>query len=376
MTTHHDRTVAILGGGPAGCATALALHRQGIRDVLVIEAGTHEVRRIGESIPPDTGLMFRTLGIWDDFVAEGHEPCLGSRSAWGDNRLGYNDYLYNPHGQGWHLDRRRFDAFLLSRSDGLGMGVLSGTSFDKAEPMPGGGYRLRLVGGDGAVTALTARFVVDATGARGLFAHQRGAGRRRLDQMVVAAGFFHVPDGSRGSHLTLLEAVEYGWWYAARLPAGEHVAALATDAALLKEGGLDQPLAWMERLATTRHVAGDVAGAVLMPDTLRVWPTPSFLLDCPAGADWLAVGDAASTYDPLSSQGIHKAFVDAMAAAAAVAGLIERGEAVETSGYAEGIAARFGDYAGNRNYFYDLEARWPDAPFWRHRRERTKLGDA
>ncbi|HYI70413.1 MAG TPA: tryptophan 7-halogenase [Skermanella sp.] len=376
MTTHHDRAVAILGGGPAGCATALALHRQGIRDVLVIEAGTHEVRRIGESIPPDTGLMFRTLGIWDDFVAEGHEPCLGSRSAWGENRLGYNDYLYNPHGQGWHLDRRRFDAFLLSRIEGLGMGVLSGTGFDKAEPMAGGGYRLRLVGDDGAVTALTARFVVDATGARGLFAHQRGAGRRRLDQMVVAAGFFHVPDGSRGSHLTLLEAVEYGWWYAARLPGGEHVAALATDAALLKEGGLDQPQAWMERLATTRHVAGDVAGAVLMPDTLRVWPTPSFLLDCPAGADWLAVGDAASTYDPLSSQGIHKAFVDAMAAAAVVAGLIERGEAVESSGYAEGIAARFGDYVGNRNYFYDLEARWPDAPFWRHRRERTKLEDA
>ena len=376
MTTHHDRAVAILGGGPAGCATALALHRQGIRDVLVIEAGTHEVRRIGESIPPDTGLMFRTLGIWDDFVAEGHEPCLGSRSAWGENRLGYNDYLYNPHGQGWHLDRRRFDAFLLSRIEGLGMGVLSGTGFYKAEPMAGGGYRLRLVGDDGAVTALTARFVVDATGARGLFAHQRGAGRRRLDQMVVAAGFFHVPDGSRGSHLTLLEAVEYGWWYAARLPGGEHVAALATDAALLKEGGLDQPLAWMERLATTRHVAGDVAGAVLMPDTLRVWPTPSFLLDCPAGADWLAVGDAASTYDPLSSQGIHKAFVDAIAAAPVIAGLLERGEAVESSGYAEGIAARFGDYVGNRNYFYDLEARWPDAPFWRHRRERTKLEDA
>ena len=69
--------------------------------------------------------MFRSLGIWDDFVAEGHAPCLGSRSAWGDNRLGYNDYLYNPHGQGWHLDRRRFDAFLLAQIDERGMGVLT-----------------------------------------------------------------------------------------------------------------------------------------------------------------------------------------------------------------------------------------------------------
>ena len=376
MKPDHDRAVAILGGGPAGCATALALHHQGIGDVLVIEAGNHDAQRIGESIPPDTGLMFRSLGISDDFVAEGHAPCLGSRSAWGDNRLGYNDYLYNPHGQGWHLDRRRFDAFLLAKIGERGMGVLTSTRFDKAEPMPGGGYRLRLIGADGAITTLTARFVIDATGARGLFAHQRGAGRRRLDQMVVAAGFFEVPEGLRGSHLTLLEAVEYGWWYAARLPGGQHVAALATDAALLKEGGLDQPLAWMERLATTRHVAGDVAGAVLMPDSLRVWPTPSFLLDRPAGADWLAVGDAASTYDPLSSQGIHKAFVDALAAAPTVAGLLERGEDVLASGFAEGIAARFEDYVRNRNYFYDLEARWPDAPFWRHRRERTALEGA
>ena len=46
------------------------------------------------------------------------------------------------------------------------------------------------------------------------------------------------------------------------------------------------------------------------------------------------------------------------------------------SGFADGIAARFEDYVRNRNYFYDLEARWPDAPFWRHRRERTALEDA
>jgi flavin-dependent dehydrogenase len=375
MTLDHDRTVAILGGGPAGCATALALHHQGIGDVLVIEAGNHDAQRIGESIPPDTGLMFRSLGLWDDFVAEGHAPCLGSRSAWGDNRLGYNDYLYNPHGQGWHLDRRRFDAFLLAQIGTRGMGVLTGTSFDKAEPLPGGGYRLRLIGPGGAVTTLTARFIVDATGARGLFAHQRGASRQRLDQMVVAAGFFEVPEGSKGSHLTLLEATEYGWWYAAQLPGGQQVAALATDAALLKEGCLDQPLPWMERLATTRHVAGDVAGAVLIPGSLKVWPTPSFLLDRPAGADWLAVGDAASTYDPLSSQGIHKAFVDAMAAAPVIAGLLERGAGGDTgaSDFAAGVAARFDDYVRNRNYFYDLEARWPDAPFWKHRRERVAL---
>jgi hypothetical protein len=64
-----------------------------------------------------------------------------------------------------------------------------------------------------------------------------------------------------------------------------------------------------------------------------------------------------------------------MAAAPVIAGLLERGAGGDTgaSDFAAGVAARFDDYVRNRNYFYDLEARWPDAPFWKHRRERVAL---
>lgn len=50
MKTIYD--VVILGGGPAGCATALALKQNGISSILVVEAGIHENARVGESIPP------------------------------------------------------------------------------------------------------------------------------------------------------------------------------------------------------------------------------------------------------------------------------------------------------------------------------------
>ena len=193
--------------------------------------------------------MFRSLGLWDDFVAEGHAPCLGSRSAWGDNRLGYNDYLYNPHGQGWHLDRRLFrDAFLMAKVAERGMGVLNrnplrqggtavrrrlSTAFDRRRRRrhdADGPLRRRCHGGSRPVRP-SARSQPSAAG-----------------PVVVAAGFFEVPEGSKGSHLTLLEATEYGWWYAARLPGGQHVAALATDAALLKEG-LSGPASAMDGTA-------------------------------------------------------------------------------------------------------------------------------
>ena len=113
--------VAILGGGPAGCATALALRQQGISRILVVESGFYQNIRVGESIPPDTRVLLEKLGIWSDFLKEEHEPCLGSCSSWGHDRLGYNDFLFNPHGNGWHLDRRRFDALLARKAEETGV---------------------------------------------------------------------------------------------------------------------------------------------------------------------------------------------------------------------------------------------------------------
>ncbi|MDQ3742321.1 MAG: tryptophan 7-halogenase, partial [Actinomycetota bacterium] len=118
--------VAIAGGGPAGCATAIALRGAGVERVLLAEASTGDGARVGESIPPDTRLVLDRLGVTARFEADGHEPCLGSCSAWGDAELGYNDFLFNPHGHGWHLDRRRFDASLAAEAKAAGAEVAAG----------------------------------------------------------------------------------------------------------------------------------------------------------------------------------------------------------------------------------------------------------
>ncbi len=54
--------VVILGGGPAGCATALALRRRGVSGILIVEAGDYNTIRVGESIPPDTRLLLGRFG--------------------------------------------------------------------------------------------------------------------------------------------------------------------------------------------------------------------------------------------------------------------------------------------------------------------------
>jgi flavin-dependent dehydrogenase len=370
--------VAVVGGGPAGCAAALALRRLGVQGVLVVEAGSYEGPRIGETVPPEIRLLLDRLGLGPDFLADGHEPCPGSCSVWGSGEPGYNDFLLNPHGTGWHLDRRRFDARLAHAAAAAGAELWERARFDAVESVgtrDDGGFTLRLSGAGGP-RRVRARFVVDATGSRARFARGVGATARRHDRLAYVAAFLDLPDRSCGepmSRLTLLEAVEYGWWYAARLPGGRATAAVATDPEILRRETLHREEVFRARLAETRLLREQLGSARPSGEPLVVRAAPSFRLDPPGGDDWLAVGDAASSYDPLASQGIHKALLDGLEAAEAIAGRLS-GEAGGLDAYRSAVAARFEDYLAVRDHLYRLERRWPAAPFWVRRRARTAAG--
>jgi flavin-dependent dehydrogenase len=360
--------VVVLGAGPAGCATALFLAHNGISQILLVEPTRHQEFRVGESVPPDIRLPLDELGLWDAFLAENHETCLGSCSSWGADALGYNDFLFNPLGNGWHLDRARFDHFLARKAAERGIEVWQGMRFDSGGRLPHGGFRLRLVGDETRIA--DARFVVDATGSRSCFARSMGARRDFLDQLLCVVGFFELPDPARFSRLTMLEAVEYGWWYAAKLPNARLAVVVASDPQFVKQAALHSRDGLLAHMAATKHVAAATSGGRLIEDMQVTCNAPSFLLDTVVGDGWLAVGDAASAFDPISSQGIHKAMSDGRLAGKAAAGYLRAGEN-QLAGYQSSVTSRFEQYRRGRHYFYDLEKRWPESPFWTKRRSAT-----
>lgn len=353
--------VVIVGGGTAAAATALACRRAGVEDVCLIGDATVAVP-IGESIPPDTGLLLRELGVWDDFVGQRHEQCLGSCSAWGDDRLGYNDFVLNPHGFGWHLDRRRFDELLTDAARSAGTCIIRGRVADCAE-LPDSTLSVSYTAADGASRQVRSRFVVDASGPAAVAALALGARRNVLDRLMFVYGFFDAPATGRVNRLTLLEADTIGWWYCAALPHGRTAIALATDSATLRANNLATADEWRRRLKLTKYLAPRLADAQQAGE-LVVRNASSCILDRMAGQRWVAVGDAASTLDPIASQGIHKALEDAIAAAAAIADGLD-GRALIT--FTDLIASRYEEYLGNRHYLYRLEQRWPIEGFWRRR---------
>ena len=345
MGKRHD--VVIAGGGPAGCAAAIALARNGVTDVVLADAAPPDGRRIGESIPPDTSLLLHRLGVLQRFLGDAHEPCPGSCSSWGADDLGYNDFVFNPLGNGWHLDRRRFDAMLRDEVTAHGIEVRK-ARFDVRHPPP-------------------SRFTIDTTGPDAVVARSRGARRVFVDRLICVHGFFAAGEGSTLSRLTMLEAVADGWWYAARVPHGEIAVAFASDAQTIRRLDATRLANFRALLAETRHLAPALAGCRLVEETLRSTHAPSFILDRCAGDDWLAAGDAASAYDPISAGGIYKALDDGLRAGEAITKALA-GDTAALEDYHASVAARYEQYLANRRYFYSMERRFPKSDFWAKRR--------
>src|SRR5882672_4257013 len=111
--------VAVVGGGPAGAVVSLCLARLGWR-VALLEATTFDGERYGETLPPEINPVLRELGLWNSFQAISPLPSPGIISVWGESVPSETDFIRNPHGPGWHIDRNRFDEMLCTEATKAG----------------------------------------------------------------------------------------------------------------------------------------------------------------------------------------------------------------------------------------------------------------
>jgi flavin-dependent dehydrogenase len=404
-------SAAVVGGGPAGAVAALVLARRGVR-VTVLESREGPACKVGETLPPGLTPLLRHLGLESVLDGDGHLRSAGNRSWWGAARSVERAFLAGPQGPGWHVDRGRFEARLAEAARQAGAewrwgrrvercvrsrqsGGAKGPGSWQIELGRAAGARGGSAAAEPPIGVLEADWLLDATGRRAHVSRQAaGARRMRYDRLVgvaamlgrppqappAAAGFVALahrappaPAPALEEGYTWVEATPDGWWYSAALADGRLAVTLFGDGDLLERslcGPRADPAAWRRQLrqapATRERIEALAGGS--QPARLAVMPAESSRLDAIAGQGWLALGDAAAAYDPLSSHGVAAAMGSGFYGGHAVADLLAGREEARAA-YLDLMQRSYDAYLDLLRERYAAERRWPEAPFWRRRHQ-------
>lgn len=352
--------IVIIGGGPAGIATSLTLLARGVSHCIV-EAKSEPSEKSGEAIPPNARPLLRQLGIEGLLENEPHSAYYGNKSCWGSAELIQEEFIQNLNGYGYLLNRQRFEGQLQSLVKTQGTAFYLGYRLDKIDKRPDG-ITLNIKNDDASKT-IKCNYVIDATGRKASVCRRLGIETHAYDDQFALT--FRVKLKTESPLQIFVEAVENGWWYAA--PYGDRQMTLMffTSRSLLPER--DDTASFLAKaFRSSKHLPKALGISNLEPVLVKTIPAGTSSLDIPYGQNWLAVGDAAYAYDPISSYGITSALASGYYAGNALADhLAGQENALNTYRYI--MEKAFQGYLEKLLHQYSVEKRWTNSPYWKNR---------
>jgi flavin-dependent dehydrogenase len=359
--------VAVIGGGPAGAACALALRTCTAHSVALIEASIYDNVRVGEHVSSALLPLLDYLEVKERFLAEcAHVKSLAIRACWGrDVPVAHHSWLHWS-GEGYLLDRGVFDAMLATAVYERGGSVYPGCRLEKVHASEDGpGWLLQIRHASGKRFLLRARFLVDAAGRQASVARRLGARSTRCDALIGVSRFGQMAGKGSSTGEILIESTQSGWWYSAPLPDQRLVMTFMTDASIWRAGSRPNADKWLTYLRDAPYTLARVEHSVkAISADVSVRPAHSHLLTEVAGEDWLAVGDASVSFDPLSSLGVGFALHAACSAAQMIEGYLADRDRQRLQTYTAAVKNQFAQYVPVWQAYYACEKRWPEAPFW------------
>lgn len=377
--------VVIVGAGPAGAATAITLARFG-RRVLLLEERMSPRFKLGESLPPSSiGMVRHFLGNPEDpeQALPGLFKTAGNVSLWATGQADIADFFFTSAGFGLCVERLAFDEALRSRAVSAGATLLKGVRFQSCERVTDEVFNWQLeLASETLPERHRARYLVDCSGRRAVVAKALGVEVVNPDDRLFAYAQWFSCVGDDDDRYTRIEAAPNGWWYSNRLPGSDgnetrRLVVFHSDKDLPEAKTAASAAGFDQLLGDSKHIGPLLEARGYRPcGEIRGAPANSQRLQHFCGNAWMAVGDAAQAYDPLSSQGIDKALRTASHAGHMIQYALEDcprgaeglgGDSTYALQYDEQQRQLWQTYLSQRDHYYGMQPRWPGNPFWQRR---------
>jgi flavin-dependent dehydrogenase len=352
--------VVVVGGGPAGAATALKASQLG-HEVCLIEQSAGLWRGgFGQSLAPSILPLFEALGVSEDVEAAEFSRSPGVSLLWGEERPRYRAF---EDGAGFQIERDRFDRILRRAAMRSGAIVLCPARVLGAERTPGPttAWIVRLVM-DGKPVEIRTKILVDAAGKKSMIPAAR---TRTSPPLISALGRWR--DCSMAGPRSVVEAGADCWYWAGRQRNGTLTAAVFFDPrSRLLAGRVSLATAYCA-LITNSRLLRDVGGDLLAP-VIACDATSRHVHD-PLEENLVRVGEAAVSLDPLSSQGIQASLTAGLQAAIVVNTWLRRPRcaAAADAFYRDRHAEVIRRGESNRRQIYAEAAQRLGTAFWNER---------
>lgn len=335
-------------------------------DVILFEANKQDQITIGEHLAAEALHELKKLEVPETIIKQNSIPCLEIQNAWGNSTIHHNESIFNPFGDSYILSRPDFDNALLQHCKKIGIDIQSGVRITTIKRTETG---WRLVSNK---AEFNVDFIIDASGRTSKFnfgetRHEKlqqdsliGVTKHLVNSEVIKAEKSYV----------LVESTQNGWWYTTLIASGKMISTFMTDPKIIAEYKGSQSDFWSKELVKTIHTKERLQSFAIN-NIVFTQSAHSQIAKQIQGDGWLKVGDAAQSFDPLSSAGIIKGLKMGISAADAVHEFIS-GNSNALIQYEEVTRLQYNEYQEKRNEYYAEESRWNHAPFWYHRNLRVK----
>ena len=322
----------VIGGGPAGSATAALLARKG-RDVVLFEKDHHPRFHIGESLLPQSLPLLKELGVLEQvhdtigMLKPGAEFCSDThanehqtyyfREAWD------KDWPY-----AYEVRRSEFDKALFDRAAAEGARTFEGARVGSIEFRHGQGHRVHVEYEDGDEQVWVTRQVVDASGRDTLLSSRHGLKQknRKHNSAAIYGHFRNVPRhaGEDEGNISVYW-FEHGWFWLIPLRDGTMSVGAVCWPEYLKTRDCP-PGEFLQRTIALSPSLSERMQHAELDGEVRATGNFTYFSSSAAGEGYLLVGDAYAFLDPVFSSGVHLALTGAFKAAEVVDGILDHPE--------------------------------------------------